>query len=170
LSAFGGIPEWIQAIATVAILPLTVWSLLILKKYAADTKRIADDSASQVERSYVPFLAVITKPIPGASKNENWFLENQGFGPALNIVRIRHFPDSNSQMLAESPIGARSDVRIDRFTADGFNQHGFTAEYESLSGKKYRTVVIWPNGEMQTKFEALPMPRALKRAGRATTI
>jgi len=63
---------------------ITGATLCVLWGYARDTKRIADDSATQVERAQMPFLALGMRERDESSPG--WILENQGFGPAINIV------------------------------------------------------------------------------------
>jgi hypothetical protein len=41
---------------------------------------------------------------------------------------------------------------LTRFVLDHMWEHEFKIEFESLSGKKYRTSVIWEEGEMKTTF------------------
>jgi hypothetical protein len=72
------LPNWIQALAAAAIAALTYRTLSVLKKYAEDTQKIAEASVSQIENTQMPFLAVV--------RREAWTVENQGFGPAINIV------------------------------------------------------------------------------------
>lgn len=43
------LPNWIQAGSAVAIVVLTFLTLLVLRDYAADTKKIAKASVTQVE-------------------------------------------------------------------------------------------------------------------------
>ena len=98
--------NWIQsvaaligALAAIGLAALTFLTLLILRNYAADTKRIANDSSSQVERSQMPFLALVWRPQRGVPDEYTWYLENQGFGPAVNIRRSHHFPDKDTRRL-----------------------------------------------------------------------
>src|SRR3989442_12118126 len=81
--------NWIQAVATVlqalaavGIVVLTVWTLKVLRQYARDTGRIADEGPSQVERSQMPFLALAQMP----AEVGGWKVPNQGSGPALDIT------------------------------------------------------------------------------------
>jgi hypothetical protein len=61
--------------------------------------------------------------------------------------------------MRENPLreNVRALARDDYFFLEGFDvdvmrNQIFTAEYESLSGTKYRTVVAWPEGVMRTTF------------------
>jgi hypothetical protein len=44
---------------------------------------------------------------------------------------------------------------LEGFNVDVMQNQVFTAEYESLSGTKYRTVVAWQGGVMRTTFSRL---------------
>jgi hypothetical protein len=81
----GTLPNWIQALAAISIVGLTLITLIVLKHYAADTKTIARASVSQLENSQMPFLAVIMRPNTVHSTG-GWGIENQGFGPAINVL------------------------------------------------------------------------------------
>lgn len=80
-----------------------------------------------------------------------WAIENQGFGPAINI---RHSDAGGGDQFRENVRAlARGDFFfLEVFNIDVMRNHVFTAEYESLSGTKYRTVVAWPDGVMRTTF------------------
>jgi hypothetical protein len=78
------LPNWIQALDAICLVILTLLTLIILRGYAADTKTIADTSVSQTENSQMPFLAVAMREGDGNAQG-GWTVENQGFGPALNI-------------------------------------------------------------------------------------
>src|SRR6476659_8139428 len=80
------LPNWVQAGAAVALVVLTAATLWVLKRYADDTGTIAKASAAQTENSQMPILVLIRHTIimPNYKKDE-WSIQNQGFGPALNI-------------------------------------------------------------------------------------
>ena len=79
-----------------------------------------------------------------------WALENQGFGTALNI---RHSePQGNAGWVYVTPLAKDNFHVLPTFGIDVMRNHEFTAEYESLSGTKYRTVVAWQHGVMRTTF------------------
>jgi hypothetical protein len=59
LSILVNLPNWVEALAAVAIGVLTYRSLLVLGDYAADTKTIAGGSASQTENAQKPFLVLL---------------------------------------------------------------------------------------------------------------
>lgn len=149
------LPTWIEALAAVAealaaaaIVVLTYRSLVVLKEYATDTKAISRASASQTEDAQKPFLVLLTKY---RSKGDVWTVENQGFGPAINI---RHSEVGGSGGFTENvnPLAKGEYVFLDAFEINVMRNHVFIVEYESLSGKKYRTVVAWEDGVMRTTF------------------
>jgi hypothetical protein len=146
------LPIWIQTAAAVAIVGLTWWTILILRDYAADTKTIAKASLVQVENAQKPFLVLLPKPQEAGRHGGGWAIENQGFGPAINI---RYSDPRGGLELRENVRALARDAYIifDEFNIDAMRNHDFTAEYESLSGRRYRTVVTWPNGVMQTTVE-----------------
>lgn len=79
-------------------------------------------------------------------------MENQGFGPAMNI---RHSDLGGGGQFRENVRAlAKADFIIfEEFDIDVMRNHVFTAEYESLSGRRYRTVVQWEDGVMRTTFQ-----------------
>jgi hypothetical protein len=152
--ALVNLPNWIEAVAALAIVALTYLTLVVLKGYAADTKTIANASVLQTENAQKPFLALLPKPQEPGKHGGGWALENQGFGPAMNI---RHSDAGGSGQFREN---VRALARDDYFWLEGFDpdvmrNQIFTAEYESLSGAKYRTVVAWQEGVMRTTFSRL---------------
>jgi hypothetical protein len=151
LCVFVNLPEWIEALAAVAIVILTLLTLLVLRDYAADTKTIAKVSLSQAEDMQKPFLVLLSKPQELNRHGGGWALENQGFGPAINI---RHSDPGGNEQFREN---VRALGKGDFFIMEGFNidvmrNHVFTAEYDSLSGKRYRTRVEWRDEIMRTAF------------------
>jgi hypothetical protein len=148
------LPNWVQALSALAVAVLTLLTLIVLKRYAADTKTIANASVLQTENAQKPFLVLLLKPQVVGQHGGGWALENQGFGPAMNI---RHSDAGGSGHFKEN---ARALARDDYFFLEAFNidvmrNQVFTAEYESLSGAKYRTVVAWQDGVMRTTFSRL---------------
>lgn len=143
------LPNWIQALAAVCIVPLTLLTLIVLKRYAADTKKIARASASQLENSEMPFLAIVQHQLNG------WIIENQGFGPAINgswsyVQGGRH----THQIPSLAPKATHTIQNL--FAPVVANQAGIEIAYESLSGLKYRTVMTWERGDarvIQMRFE-----------------
>src|ERR1700691_4938370 len=126
-------PDCIQAAAAVCLVILTAWTLKVLREYAADTKRIANDSASQAERSQKPFLAIVRT-------DRGYSIQNQGYGPAVNIV-YRGFGNNAVPFTASVPSLAPGGLHpVHNEFGITFQQHReFSIEYESLSGQRYRT-------------------------------
>jgi len=150
---FANLPSWIQALVAVGALILAAWSLIVLRDYAADTKKIANASVSQTENSQKPFLAVIMREHlqdnPGG-----WGIENQGFGPAINVRYSGHVRGNPAIATATEPITLGKTVPLHQDIADAFNSNQvFVLEYESLSGVRYRTRVEMVENEMRTTFQ-----------------
>lgn len=143
------LPSWIQALVAVGALILAAWSLKVLRDYAADTKKIADASVSQTENSQKPFLAVIMRETnPGG-----WAIENQGFGPAVNVRYSGHIRGNPAIARAIEPVPQGRIVALHQDIADAFaSNQAFVIEYESLSGRHYRSTVAMVNNQMQTRF------------------
>lgn len=132
---------------------LTGVTLIVLCVYAYDTRRIAKTSVAQAENSQEPFLVLLVEPPQLGQHGGGWALENQGFGPAINI---RHSDVGAGGQFRENVRAlAKSDfLFLEGFNNDVWQNHTFVAEYEPLSGKKYRTVVEWRDGVMRTKFHS----------------
>jgi len=144
------LPNWIQALAAMSIVGLTLVTLIVLKHYAADTKTIARASVSQLETSQMPFLAVIMRPNTTHS-NGGWGIENQGFGPAINVTYSSGHKDAALIRLGSMP---REDIQaVHADIEDAFRAtRQVVIEYESLSGLKYRTIVTRFDGVINTQF------------------
>jgi hypothetical protein len=147
------LPNWIQAFAAISIVGLTLVTLIVLKDYATDTKRIARASVSQLENAQMPFLALIMRESlpdnPGG-----WGIQNQGFGPAMNVSFGSGRSDAAVRHLGSMPTGETQPVHYDIEDAFGLTQQ-VVIEYESLSGMKYRTIVAKSDDVMNTKFDKL---------------
>ena len=144
--------NWIQAGAAVCIVVFTAWTLRVLRDYANDTNRIANDSASQTDRAQMPFLTITREDGDGG-----WVVENQGFGPALNAAYTFSKDGKRLQRCLPSlgPGGcSKVHVHNDFGTTIGEKQ-SFDIEYESLSGKRYGTVVKMLEGSMLSQFTQL---------------
>src|SRR2546421_3802281 len=112
-------PNWIQAGAAIGIVALTLLTLIVLKKYARDTKTIADASVSQLKHSQMPFLAIVMRPSTKESDG-GWGIQNQGFGPAINVRYSGHSREaSHTQSIEPLAKGATEAVHAD--IADAFN-------------------------------------------------
>lgn len=156
-----GAADWVQAGAAVTITCLTALTLIVLRDYAADTKRIANISASQTERSQMPFLTVAWWEGPPNSGEGGWEIQNQGAGPALSVRFSFHQPpavDAWRSIADIAPGKGRRDFhnQIAQSLQNQANQPNqtFIIEYSSLSGKQYRTTVErLANAELRTTFQ-----------------
>lgn len=139
--------QWIQAAVSIA-------TLLVLCIYAVDTRKIAKASLLQIENAQRPFLFLLQKPPVFGQHGGGWALENQGSGPAINV---RHSDIGGGGQFRENVRAlAKSDFLIfEGFNIDVMRNHVFTAEYESLGGRRYRTVVQWHDSIMRTTFHGL---------------
>lgn len=144
-------PSWIEALSAFAVAVLTLLTLIVLREYAADTKTIANASVLQTENAQKPFLVLLLKPQEVGRHAGGWALENQGFGPAINV---RHSDAGGSGRFRENVRAlARGDfLFLENLNIEVMRNQVFTAEYDSLSGARYRTVVDWPEGVMRTTF------------------
>ena len=142
--------EWI-------IVALTFITLLVFFRYAYDTYRIAKTSVAQREDSLTPFLAVAMRENT-IERQGGWAIQNQGFGPALNISYSRY--DNNgiegkrwmASLAKDAEYRSAHDDIANAFAHDW----QFTITYESLSGKQYKTTArIIPGRGLETKFYKL---------------
>jgi hypothetical protein len=143
------VPNYIQAASGVVLVGITFWTLIVLRRYAADTKTIAANSSQQIENSQMPFVTLVVK-------DTGWAMKNQGFGTAMNIFHTRFVgkdkPPLNQWM---TPMAPGEDMRVERDDADYIDKEGFTVSYESLSGKKYRTTIRKISGALNVQFEKI---------------
>jgi len=143
----------IQAGAAIVLAIVTTWTLIVLRRYAADTAKMAKNSSQQLENSQTPFVAlVLMDPVPGQSE---WAIRNQGFGVAVDVNHSRwQGPEKAPIMSWATPLGPGEVLRIGR--EDGrLSDTGFTIEYSSLDGKKFRTFVKRTGNELKTSFQKL---------------
>jgi hypothetical protein len=148
------IPNWIEAgsavlaaMATVCIAVLTYRTLNVLRVYANDTRRIADDSSQQIERGQMPFVAVATDPTAGL------LLENQGFGPAINIQYSGCDLNKEEFKRAVPSLAVKGIFQAHREIFNTFlNNRALEITYTSLRGKKYRSIVKRTGMTMETIF------------------
>jgi hypothetical protein len=148
----------IQAIATGVLVLLTLLTLVVLVRYAADTKRIAEVSIAQTENSQMPCLVVVMLEEGGS---RGWAIENQGTGPALNIRFTGSDGGNQPIMKTIPPLAAKAHRFVHNDIAEVFTRwpQDFKINYESLSGMKYSTTLDM-RGEMQTQFHRPPFMTA----------
>lgn len=143
------IPNYIQAASGVALVIITFWTLVVLRRYAADTKTIAVNSSQQTEDSQMPFLTLVMK-------DTGWAMRNQGPGTAINIFYTR-FQGEDKPPLDQwmTPMAPGEDLRLERNDAGYIEKQGFIIRYESLGGKKYRTAIRMMDGTLNVQFDKM---------------
>jgi hypothetical protein len=163
--------SWIQAVSAVVLVVATIATFIVLLSYAADTKKIATasieqakasaeqakNSAQQLEDSQTPFLALVEFQPPETGYGP-WRIKNQGSGVAVNIFfTIATTLDRSRRMGWASPLAPGETKSVSNETSDiaSTTDEGFVVEYESLSGKQYRTTVKRRDNQLNTKFERL---------------
>lgn len=149
------VPDWIQSLAAVAIVILTGWTLKVLRDYAADTKRISKSSLQQLENSQMPFLAVVNRTGKASyGLYAYWVIQNQGFGPALN-VRFTIKPENGEEQRGTVSALGQGEEKIFEGNHHKAISHGsvFSIEYLSLSELSYLTTAKLDNGVMHTQFQ-----------------
>jgi hypothetical protein len=140
-------PVWIQAFAAVGIVILTFLTLIVLRGYAADTKKIAQASVTQTENSQMPFLVIALQP-GSPSQSQGWGIENQGFGPAINITFI-----VGNTRWSKPPLAKGGKHYVHNEVSQAVGGEGIEIQYESLSGMRYRTTITWGADQViQTQF------------------
>ncbi len=125
-------------------------TLLVLILYAYFTYLIAQISVAQLEHSQIPFLDLVNQPhLEGA---DIWILKNQGKGPAINIRYELNLPNSPKIMQSICSLAPGDHYEMGRGSYHEMYQRKYRAEYESISRKRYCTMIEWQNGEKKTTF------------------
>jgi hypothetical protein len=137
-----GMQSWI-------LIGLTFLTLVVLVKYAYDTNQIAKASVLQTENSQMPFLAVAMRETV-QDRQGGWAIGNQGFGPALNIRYSCYDANGAKQMRSTAPLAVGAEYRAahNDISEALRREREFEIEYESLSGRRYRTVT----SQFNTRF------------------
>lgn len=174
-------PAWVQAYWTAAVFVVSVVTLFVLGLYAWDTHKMAKASVRQVENAQTPFLALVdveqtyqSSLMPGVQ--HVWGIENQGSGAAVNIeitgtylAETYEHGMGGRAMLKEptptkivnhpKPLGVGGTALIvegKRVFKQVLVREPFTdcvIEYESLSGRRYRTTINNVDGKQKVRFE-----------------
>jgi hypothetical protein len=147
------LPNWIQALAAVGLVILTLLTLRVLRGYAEDTAKIASTGIAQIEKMDMPFVALLQKPAEQRHQG-GWAIENRGSGTAINIRHSEPHGNDGWVQSFNRPLSV-GDFSFLAINIDVMRNRVFVIEYESLSGKKYRTTVDWPEGAMRTRFAAV---------------
>jgi len=150
--------DWIEASCAVVMVGLTGLTLAVLRAYAADTKKIAKLTAEQIESGQRPFLTLeFPEGMNGPREHrDQGSVRNRGKGTALNI----EYTIPRATRAAErwpSPLPCDVDIQIPfreimppRWQA----MNGYVLEYDSLSGRRYRTTLLMDEAyRLETVFE-----------------
>lgn len=141
-------PAWIEAISSVCLTLLTAFTLKVLWQYATDTKTIANASVMQFENSQMPFLTITQKSLGGGQvEADGWVVENQGFGPAVNI-RLKY----RTEDIQIPPLAAGGVWVFYSFETIRKSEIPMELSYQSLSSSEYRTAIAWHNKSMKIRF------------------
>jgi hypothetical protein len=144
-------PNWIGAIAAIWLAVVTTWTLVILRRYAADTKTIAKASVEQIENSQMPFVGLVMTT-GESSRIAPWAIRNQGSGVALNIYFSR-LVNENVTMQWMTPLAPGEECPLEREVGVILGaESGFVVEYQSLAGRKYRTTTRRVENQLKVTF------------------
>jgi hypothetical protein len=111
----------------------------MLWRYVKDTKRLAETSIEQLESAQTPFLALKMQATDfrAGAVSFSYQLENQGFGPALNVTGLFKCEPSEPHDLFGVTIAKGFSIPLEgtsRIYEGRF-------DYESLSEKRYATEI-----------------------------
>jgi len=127
-------------------------TLIVLFKYAWDTRTIARNSTQQLESLQMPFVTLAMRK--DDERNSNWTIKNQGVGTAINIHYTRYLAENMPAIMQWlTALAPGEDYPLPRQSDHLMAAGGFAVEFESLSGNRYRTKVEWVNGDVRTKFD-----------------
>ncbi|WP_158819235.1 hypothetical protein [Granulicella sp. S156] len=157
----------IQAIAALVASFVGVAGLAVLCKYAWDTRTIANATAFQAKDNVLPFLALnlVTLKQGLYLTCDEWQLENQGFGPAINVKHYLFDDPIPKQRLSimqgtESVICDTTTQEGRLFTDNMRSKKGFIVEYESIAGESLRsTFRLMDANQVSVSFENLSRKR-----------
>ena len=156
----------IQAIAALVASIVGVAGFIVLCKYAWDTRTIAKATAFQAKDNVTPFLALSLVPSKLDHRVLQWWIQNHGFGPAVNV---RHWLLDGSAPTQRPSIMQGTDALIcelssaegQQFTEWLNDGNIFKVEYESIAGEHFRsTFQMVEAGKAEVKFENLSRGRA----------
>jgi hypothetical protein len=80
---------WVQAVASVTLVILTIITLFYLKRYVQDTNTLAVSSVAQINATTTPILVLVADSARSAYETSNEMecsIENQGPGAAQNVI------------------------------------------------------------------------------------
>jgi len=146
---------WVNDLILLCTGGLVLRYVIATNQLVRSAQRQIQSGMEQTENAQRPFLALTLKEpeVADHTSPRGWGLENQGYGPAINI---RHSEPAGNDGWVENvnPIKSGDFALIRNFDPGVMQQHVFIAEYESLSGTKYQTIVEWRDGVKQTRFAA----------------
>lgn len=137
---------------------IAVLGLVVLCKYAWDTRAIARGAVEQSRTILLPFLSLTIVP---KSSDQEWHIKNLGSGPAINITFDPI--DINERIGQKAPIMpgetrrlCSADKNDDRARLGEAMRRtaGFEIKYESLSGEHLisRIKQEFADGAIDVKF------------------
>jgi hypothetical protein len=138
---------------------LTFLTLIVLRRYAKDTRDIARFTAQQLENSQRPFLVLEFRnagqgrpaDIPDLAD-----IRNRGTGTALNIeYKTPGQAEPANRWPNPLATNAESKISFPQIKRQGWQlEHGLVLEYDSVSGRRYRTTVARDvEFKLRTTFE-----------------
>jgi len=152
----------IQTLSALIASSVGILGLIVLCKYAWDTRTIAKATEFQAKDRVLPFLALNLITVrQGHLSCDEWRLENQGYGPAINV---KHwiFDDPIPRQRLSIMQGTEAAI-CDTTTAEGrlFTENmrakrGFVVEYDSIVAEKLRsTFRLVDASQVSIEFENL---------------
>jgi hypothetical protein len=132
--------------------------LIVLSKYALDTRTIARATAHQSQATLLPFLAIVVET---RNNQQEWYIKNAGSGPAKNI---RYTPIDPTELVGQkSPMMSGETRRLcsaeepdrSRLGEELRKREGFVIGYESLSGERLTSSFkqSFHTGEIEVGFK-----------------
>jgi hypothetical protein len=139
--------DWIVAVSGCGGVVIAGFSLAYLIKYVKVTRRQVEVSQDQLEATMRPILVVTEEKESGGITNIG--IRNVSSVPALNVT-YQTFGEPNSPQPQRIPVFTNvislSGGRLQHFilfkNASG-ESTSFDVEYESVSGRRYRTTGEW---------------------------
>ena len=143
---------WVQSVASVALVLLTILTLFFLNRYVRDTKTLAVNSLEQINAAMTPILVLIANSSRSTQELNDALdcsIENQGPGAAQNVMWYYAEPVLTPvcEPISTTLIGSRCTARI-TVNHDKLSSPGVAISYESLDGRRFKTAVKLVKGVM----------------------